>query len=403
MRLDKSWVMGFALCAVVSAPSFAALPFGNFEGLPKGQNAGSGMMPLTGWALDDDGIERVEIFVDGAVVGIADVFQSRPDVQILYPGYPDSTASGFGFQLDSTLFLNGLYSITARVTTNSGEQVFLNTLQIEIYNTSQILAPFGAITFPNPSAELYGDCDLDDPTPRYSVIDGWALDLGIEEGDTGVKYVELLINGSLWANSHTDCYFSEAQGGYVNCYGLPSLDIEDLFPTVANAPHARWRFVLDVGYLLNIGYSIGFHELTIRVGDVYGTVRNVAEIPVVFTCTEFTNNEGSFGFIDNPQNGELTSGITQVFGWTLDREGVAVVQVWLDGEYQGNATYGIPRGDVATHYPGYPDSAAAGWIYNLDTTVTSDGPHHIQVQAVDDLGAHAIIGERTFFIRNEVP
>lgn len=403
MRLDKGWVMGFALCAVMSAPSFAALPFGNFEGLPKGQNAGGGMMPLTGWALDDDGIERVEIFVDGAVVGIADVFQNRPDVQILYPGYPDSTASGFGFQLDSTQFLNGLYSVTARVTTNSGEQVFLNSREIEIYNTSQNLAPFGAITFPNPSAELYGDCDLQDPTPRYSVIEGWALDLGIEEGDTGVKYVELLINGSLWANSHTDCYFSAAQGGYVNCYGLPSLDIEDLFPTVANAPHARWRFVLDVGYLLNIGYSIGFHELTIRVGDVYGTVRNIAEIPVVFTCTEFTDNEGSFGFIDDPENGELTSGTTQVSGWTLDREGVAVVQVWLDGEYQGNATYGIPRGDISTLYPGYPDSAAAGWVYNLDTTVTSDGPHHIQVQAVDDLGAHAIVGERTFFVRNEAP
>ncbi len=401
MRLDKSWVVGFVLCAVASAPSLAATPFGNFEGLPRGQNAGSGMMPLTGWALDDDGIERVEIFVDGFVVGIADTLHNRPDVQNLYPGYPDSAAAGFGFQLDSTQFLNDLHTVSARVTSNSGEQVFLNPLQLEIYNTTHNLAPFGAIRFPNPSAELYGDCDLDDPTPRYSVIEGWALDLGIEQGDTGVKYVELLINGSLWANSHTDCRFSAVEGGYVNCYGLPSLDIEDLFPTVSNSPHAGWRFVLDVGYLLNIGYSIGFHELTIRVGDVYGTVANVAEIPVIFTCSEFTGNEGSFGFIDNPENGELTSGVTDVSGWALDREGVAVIQVYLDGEMQGTATYGLFRGDVLTHYPGYPDSAAAGWTYALDTTVTSDGPHHIQVQAIDDLGAYSILGERTFFVRNE--
>ncbi len=403
MRLETRWVVGFALCAALSAPVSAALPFGNFEGLPDGRNAGQGMLPLTGWALDDDGIERVEIFVDGVVVGIADLQQNRPDVQILYPGYPDSAAAGFGFQLDSTQFYNDLHTLTARVTTNSGEQVFLNSKVIEVYNTTHNLVPFGAITFPNAGAELYGDCELDDLTPRYSVIEGWALDLGIEEGDTGVKYVELLINGSLWANSHTDCWFDAAQGGYVNCYGLPSLDIEDLFPTVANSPHARWRFVLDVGFLINIGYSVGFHELTIRVGDVYGTVANVAEIPVVFTCTEFTGNEGSFGYIDNPENGEQTSGVTEVTGWVLDREGVGVVQVFLDGQLQGSAIYGLPRGDVSTLYPGYPDSAAAGFRYLLDTRVTSDGPHHIQLQAIDDHGVYSIVGERTFFVRNEVP
>jgi len=403
MRLAKGWVLGFALFAAAAIPVQAAVPFGVFEGLPGGQNAGGGILPLTGWALDDDGIERVEIYVNGVIAGIADIQQNRPDVDLAFPGYPDSARGGFGFLLDSSLYLNDLYTITARVTSNSGEQVWLDGRQIQILNTTANLAPFGQITYPNPSAELYGTCDLSDPTPHYSVIEGYALDLGIENGDTGVKYVELLINGSLYANTHTDCFFSEQTGGYTNCYGLPSLDVEDLYPTVANAPHARFRFVLDVGWLLQLGYSVGFHELTIRVGDVAGQVANVAEIPVIFTCNEFTDNAGAFGFIDDPENGELTGGVTQVSGWALDAEGVAVVKLYLDGEFVGNAFHGIPRGDVLARYPGYPDSLAAGWSFNLDTHITSDGQHHLQAVVQDDLGATNIIGERYFTIRNEIP
>ena len=60
------------------------------------------------------------------------------------------------------------------MTSNSGERTWLNAVTIQINNNSSNLAPFGAITFPNPSSELYGTCDLDDPTPRLSVISGWA-------------------------------------------------------------------------------------------------------------------------------------------------------------------------------------------------------------------------------------
>ncbi len=403
MRLDKGWVTGLALFAAVAIPAQAALPFGVFEGLPGIQNAGGGILPLTGWALDDDGIERVEIYVDGVIAGISDIQQNRPDVQLAFPGYPDSATAGFGFLLDSSLYLNDLYTISARVTSNSGEQTWLASKQIQILNTTHNLVPFGRITYPNPNSEFPGTCDLDDPTPRYSVVEGYALDQGIELGDTGVKYVELLINGSIYANSHTDCFFSEATGGYTNCYGLPSLDVEDTFPTIANAPRSRFRFVLDVGVLLQLGYSIGFHELTIRVGDVAGQVANVDEIPVFFSCSEFAENEASFGFIDDPESGELTSGITSVSGWALDLEGVSVVKIYLDGEFVGNATYGIPRGDVGARYPGYPDSVAGGWVFNLDTRITSDGLHHLQAEVRDDLGALTIIGERYFTIRNEIP
>jgi hypothetical protein len=402
MRLNRSWVVGTALLFAV-APAFAAAPFGILEGLGPDRNGGGGILGITGWALDDDGVERVELFVDGRVDSIADYGQHRPDVDLVYPGYPDDPQGGFGLLFDSTPYPNGLHTLSARVTSNSGEQVFLNDVVLQFTNTTSTLVPFGAITYPNPSAELFGNCDISDPFRRYSVIEGWALDQGVEIGDTGVKYVELLINGSIYANSHLDCFWDDNLGGFVNCYGLPSLDVEDLFPAIANSPHARFRFVLDVGALIDFGYAFGFHELTIRVGDIAGQVANVAEIPVVFYCQDEIGNQGSFGYIDNPTNGDPSSGLVDVSGWTLDAEGVDLVKIWLDGDFVGFAAFGLLRPDVTDLFPGYPDSLAPGFGFTLDTAQTNDGVHHLQVEVIDDLGASTIIGERWFTVRNEAP
>jgi hypothetical protein len=298
-------VLGLTLfAAFLPAVLSAALPFGYLNGLSGGQNAGGGVLQITGWALDDDGIERVEIYVDGVIYNVAHYGQNNPPVEILFPGYPDGAWNGFGIHLDSTRYSNDLHTFSARVTSNSGEQVWLDPVVIQVNNTSSTLKPFGEITFPNPSAELYGTCDLDDPDRRLSTILGWALDLGIETGDTGVKYVELLINGGMYANTLVDCFNDPAWGGLTNCYGLQSLGIEQIFPTVANSPHAGWRFVLDVGWLVSaVGYSQGAHTLTIRSGDYEGNFANIAEIPVVFYCDENDTNDGSFGFIDAPYNG----------------------------------------------------------------------------------------------------
>jgi hypothetical protein len=403
MRRKLCFLLGLALLSA-GLPAFAAAPFGFVEGIRGGFNAGGGLLPITGWALDDDGVERVEYYVDGVIAGLADFGGNRPDVQLVFPGYPDGALAGFGFFLDSTRYSNDLHQISARVTSNSGQQTFLNPVTIQINNTTSNLAPFGAIQFPNPSSELFGTCDLDNPFRRLSVISGYALDAGIETGDTGVKYVELLINGGLYANTVTDCLNIPSWGGLTNCYGLPSLDIERIFPTVANSPHARFRFVLDVGALVANGfYGQGFHELTIRSGDYAGNFSNIAEIPVTFFCDENTGNGGAFGFIDTPTPGLLVNGLTHATGWALDPEGISAVQIWLDGIFVGNALFGFPRPDVGNLYPGYPDSAASGWQFLLDTTLTSDGIHHIQAVAVDVFGAQNIFGERYIEIRNELP
>src|ERR1700680_3423295 len=90
-------------------------PFGHFDGLASGGNGAVGTVGLTGWALAQDGVFAVDIVVDGGIVGRATYARQRPRVAVLYPGFPDSAAAGFGYQLDTTHFLNGLHAVSARV------------------------------------------------------------------------------------------------------------------------------------------------------------------------------------------------------------------------------------------------------------------------------------------------
>jgi len=88
------------LCAAVavllsSACAWAAAPFGSFGGIVGDGNAGAGLLPLTGWALDDNGILAVDVLVDGIVAGRATYGRARDGVTTRFPGYPDSANPGF--------------------------------------------------------------------------------------------------------------------------------------------------------------------------------------------------------------------------------------------------------------------------------------------------------------------
>lgn len=391
--------IGLLVCA---AAAQADEPFGFFDGKAGGGNAGSGVIPVVGWALDDEGVRSVDIFVDGVPVGRAGYSRSRPGVARRFPGFPDSDAAGFGMHLDTTRFLNGLHRVEARVTSETGERRLLNPVILQFTNTTHLLDPFGRIEFPRPTAELYGTCDMAASPRRLTAILGWVLDAGVEVGDMGVGYVELLIDGAIFANSRIDCFFSSGgeNVGLTNCYGLRRLDIERSFPTLTNAPQAGFRFVMDIGHLIDFGFAEGQHVLTIRSGDIAGTVANVAEIPVSFLCDNRIGNEEGFGWIAPVTPLNIGAGVIQASGWALDWEGVDRVIVHVDGREVGEATYGFPTPAIALKYPGYPDNPNAGWRLSIDSTQFSDGRHALQAILVDEEGRTTLLGEREFVLDN---
>jgi hypothetical protein len=390
----------FVVMVLVSVPVLAAPPFGSFGGTVGGGNSGAGLLPLHGWALDDDGVQAVDILVDGLLAGRAQYGRARAGVTAQFPGLPNSAAPGFAFQLDTTHYLNGLHTVTVRVKSTLGEVVNLPSKAIRFVNVEHNLAPFGTIEFPKPQAELRGKCDINNPNRRFSVISGYALDAGTQPDDYGVGYVELLIDRAVWANSQTDCRFSPVEGGYSDCYGLRRVDIERIFPSLKDSPHSGFRFVIDIGVLMAIGYTPGSHLLTVRAGDHANQVRNISEMAVTFSCDEDGANENSFGDIDLPRNGLLHHGTILTTGWALDWEGISSIRILVDGHLAGTATQNIVRPEVSSAYPGFPESALPGWQFNLDTTQYSNGEHFIDVLVRDDAGVETYIGKRRFVINN---
>jgi len=402
------FLCAFAAVLLASVPTWAAPPFGSFGGIVGGGNAGGGVIPLHGWALDDNGIQAVDILVDGAVDGRAHYGRARAGVTARFPGFPDSELPGYAFELDTTHYLNGVHSVAVRIRSRAGEVVLLPAKNIQFSNVEHDLEPFGAIEFPKPQAELRGNCDLTSAARRYSVVAGYALDAGTQVDDYGVAYVELLIDRAVVLRSDLNCVFDNVRGGLTNCYGVRRLDIERNFPSLKDSPHSGFRFVLDVGVLISsfppaqAPYNQGAHLITVRVGDVANQSRNIAEIPVTFSCDQNLPNENSFGDIDLPLRGLLYHGIITTTGWALDWEGVASVQILVDGFTVGNAFYGLPRpNDMAlTFYPGYGNIAAPGWRFDLDTRGFENGEHFLDVVVTDTKGVTTYIGKRRFVINN---
>ncbi|HSG44751.1 MAG TPA: amidohydrolase family protein, partial [Anaerolineales bacterium] len=96
----------------------------------------------------------------------------------------------------------------------------------------------------------------------------------------------------------------------------------------------------------------------------------------------FDSDSVPFGYIDVPALDETISGIYQVSGWALvDGGPIDRVEIYLDGEYIGNAVYGSPRPDVATDYPGRDGEPNFGYSFELDTTLYGNGPHMLSVVA----------------------
>ncbi|HEX2164935.1 MAG TPA: Ig-like domain-containing protein [Thermoanaerobaculia bacterium] len=398
--------MGFvfaaaALAAAVAVPSALGQgdrPFGRIGEL-QGRNAGSGVVDLAGWALDDDGVESVDVTVDGVVVGRALYGGARPDVAVIHPGFPDAGQSGFVFELDTTRFVNGLHLVGGVITATNGERAFLPPVAIQFVNSSALLEPFGEVRHPLPNAELIGNCDPGDPDRRLTVVRGFALDVGEGESDTGIGYLELLVDGAIEASTRTDCAFTPVTGGWTDCYGLRDFGLEAVFPGVPNAPHGGFRFVIDVGALIAGGRVEGVHQLSVRAGDLGDQVTVIDSLPVTFRCDDDLD-EDAVGAIDLPVEGGFFGGVVMVTGWAIDPEGIARVEIWVDGQRVGDATLGFSRPEVATDHPGLPGFDSAGWTFALDTRGLSDGPHQMQVVVVDDLGRATVVGERPFLVEN---
>ena len=399
-------------------------PFGSLDIPSTGPvHDASGSFPVLGWAADTDGIDRIDLVVDGLVMQSAVYGDPRPDVGIAFPDFPSALFSGFIAHMDSTRLLNGVHELVIRVTDNRGLTRPIARRNIQVFNTTNNLRPFGWLDEPLRDDVLYGTACNDTvtgggtfsplpapgtrPASELTPVRGWALDLGTREDTGRVSYVELLIDGVRWLSTD-NCTFVDAWGGYVNCYGMTRFDVQKYYPNYPDAPKAGFVFGLDIGAMLALGVPPGHHDMKVRVGDkeqTFADIPNTSGIPVFFECAQDTSNFATLGFIDFPNQMDFINGTVTFLGWALDRDtgGVQSVQIYVDGIYVGNAIHGLARPDVQAAYPMITNSRNSGWRFQFDTRQLANSRHRLTVQVLDGEGDSSTIGSIDFYTANQQP
>jgi N-acetylmuramoyl-L-alanine amidase len=394
-------------------------PFGNLDfPLQYSQVQSNGVLEAVGWALDDRKIDHVDVFVDGLIERQAITGIYRADVAANYPDSLQAIVSGFILNIDSTRYVNGVHTITVKAVDDQGQQGLIGTRQIQVFNTSPNMPPFGAVEFPLLNATWFGNCinipagpsggDIVDV--RYLMfVNGWALDTSnvVERG--GVSHVQLEIDGVAIKDTRIDCRREFLLNNQlIDCYGYYRPDIEILYPGFQQAPNCGFQFFVDVGFLLTQqGIVEGAHILQVKALDKEDQITLIKELPVVLECATANLDPPPIGYVDDPTNYKFINGIFKVVGWALDLDFVVKVRILIDGVVQIDAVtgkdyaqYGFASPDVAATYPNYPQRSAARFNFYLDTTKISNSEHDLLIEVEDGRGHRRSAGTRRFIVDN---
>jgi hypothetical protein len=232
-------------------------PFGSFETPLNGSTVMSSV-PVTGWVLDDIGIEGVVIYrtnVPGqensglVKIGEAVLVQgARPDIDEAYKSYPCSYRAGWGYMLLSNYLPNngnGSYTLVVKAVDKEGNEVNLGSKTIDVDNAGAT-NPFGAIDTPAQGGTASGS--------NY-VNYGWALTPRPNtipiDGSTITVWVDGVPLGQPVYNQYRE-------------------DIATLFPGYNNSSGAVGYFPFDT-----TGYDNGVHTISWSVADNAGNIDGI--------------------------------------------------------------------------------------------------------------------------------
>jgi len=247
-------------------------PFG-FIDTPLDEADVFGSVPVTGWALDDVEVTRIEIKraphvedplevigPDGLVYIGDSVFVrgARPDVESFYSTYPKADRAGWGYML-LTNFLpnggNGTFTLYAVASDGSGHKVYLGQKVIHSDNASSV-EPFGTIDTPLQGGVAGGSGFVNfgwalTPQPKYIPTDGSTIWIWVDGMPLGHPVYD---------------NFRE--------------DIAALFPGYANSDGAVGYYDLDTtsfeNGVHNIAWSVEDNEgVGTGIGSRYFEVQNV--------------------------------------------------------------------------------------------------------------------------------
>jgi hypothetical protein len=268
-------------------------PFGDFATPQDGSTVRSSV-PVTGWVLDDIGVEQVEIwrknwvtdpggdgyweekFIGNAVF----VEGARPDVEQAYPAYPMNYQAGWGYMM-LTNFLpnqgNGTFIISAKAVDKTGKEVTLGEKTIYCDNKNAT-KPFGAIDTPTAGGTASGN--------NYQ-NQGWVL---------------TPMPNKIPENGFTiDVYIDGVNLGHPT-YNIYRADIADLFPGYANSNGAHGYFFFDT-----TTYPNGVHTIQWTATDNAGNADGIGSRYFSIQNTGGTSSQTSNSSIQSSESSRYSS------------------------------------------------------------------------------------------------
>lgn len=227
-------------------------PFGAFS-TPIDGGTVSGGIPVTGWALDDIGVQRVRIFSEEGknlvfICNAAFVAGARPDVEQAYPGYPMNYKAGWGYMLLTNLLPNdgnGTFNLHAYASDMDGHRTLLGTKTI-ICDNANAVKPFGIIDTPEQGGVASGN---------NFINWGWALTPPPNMIPTDGSTIRVWVDGMPLGHP---------------VYNQSREDVADLFPGYNNSGGAGGYFSLDTTRFEN-----GVHTIAWSVADDAGNAEGI--------------------------------------------------------------------------------------------------------------------------------
>ncbi len=244
-------------------------PFGTFD-TPHDGSTVSSSIAVTGWVLDDSGVESVKVYRgqgnNPTYIGDAQFVEgARPDIAADYPGYPNNTSAGWGYMM-LTNFLpnsgNGTFTLQAIATDGYGKKTVLGTRTITCDNAHAV-KPFGAIDSPLQGGSASGTGYLNW---------GWALTPQPKKIPTNGSTIDV------WLDSKYNL-------GHPS-YNMYRQDIANLFPDLANKDGAVGLFELDT-----TAYADGVHTIHWTAADNEGSADGIGSR--YFTIQNTSNRTAS--------------------------------------------------------------------------------------------------------------
>ncbi len=246
-----------AVRVTIIAPGTSNQPFGTIDTPQQGATGLSGAVPVTGWALDDVAVSKVQLFRDpvspetAGPVYLGDaalIAGARPDVEAAYPLVPLNNRGGWGMMVLTNQLPNqgnGTFTVYALATDVDGHQAWLGSRSFTSDNANAT-KPFGAIDTPGLTEIASGTA-----YPNF----GWTLTQQPKVVPIDGSTISVVIDGV--AVGHPGPL-------------APRPDIQAQFPGYANTDNAVGAYVFDT-----TAYSNGLHTIVWVVTDSGGSTEGI--------------------------------------------------------------------------------------------------------------------------------